>query len=48
MSQMKRCARCGAGPIGNCGAYGAETQRELCPKTSAAKMRPVKVPGSKD
>ena len=27
----KRCAHCGAGPAGNCGAHGAETPRETCP-----------------
>lgn len=25
------CPKCGAGPIGNCGFYGAETPRSMCP-----------------
>lgn len=34
----KRCRRCGAGPIGNCGYYGAEIPREQCPlKPTATK-----------
>jgi len=28
---IKRCPKCGAGPLGNCGFYGCETPRETCP-----------------
>lgn len=28
------CPLCGAGALGNCGAYGCETPRETCPRQS--------------
>lgn len=28
---IKRCPKCGAGPLGNCGFYGCETPRGTCP-----------------
>jgi len=35
------CPRCGAGPLGNCGAYGAEIPRERCPIATPAKQQGV-------
>jgi len=28
---IKRCPKCGAGPLGNCGYHGCETPRQTCP-----------------
>lgn len=39
---MPRCAKCGAGPLGNCGYYGCETPRNTCPlraRSSAPEAR---------
>ena len=30
---IKRCPKCGAGPLGNCGFHGCETPRGTCPFT---------------
>lgn len=32
---IKRCPKCGAGPLGNCGYHGCETPRNTCPLTPA-------------
>jgi len=35
--RIDRCPRCGAGFLGNCGAYGAEIPRGLCPHPAATR-----------
>lgn len=46
--EMPRCAKCGAGPLGNCGYYGCETPRNTCPlraRSSAPEAREGEVVG---
>jgi hypothetical protein len=41
---IKRCPKCGAGPLGNCGFYGCEIPRGTCPLTHAPET--ISVEGS--
>ena len=36
---IKRCPKCGAGPLGNCGYHGCETPRSTCPLNQPPQSR---------